>query len=111
MQPAAAVTYSHTAIRRHKLERQMFFGAFLPLVLVTGLGLLVAIIVIIREIKTITGALGGTGSKKPTVSLGQESPAQELNPRYKPYKQHESEKRMQENPNEGNSAGGAIWRW
>ena len=89
----------------------MFFGAFFPLVLVVGLGLLVAIIVIIREIKTITGALGGTGSKKPTASLRQDSPAQELSTRYKPNKQNVPAKQPQANHSEGNSTGGAIWRW
>ncbi|HUV52047.1 MAG TPA: hypothetical protein VMW64_03120 [Dehalococcoidia bacterium] len=89
----------------------MFFGAFFPIVLVVGLGLLVAIIVLMREIRTITGALGRAGSKKPPVSLGQDSPAQELSTRYKPHKQVEPEKKIQENQNEGNSAAGNLWRW
>lgn len=89
----------------------MFFGAFFPIILVVGLGLIVALIVLVREIKTITGALGGTGSKKPPVSLERESPVQELKPQYKPYKQSEPEKRLQENQNEGNPAGGNLWRW
>ena len=89
----------------------MFFGAFFPLVLVVGLGLLVAIIVIIREIRTITGAWGRAGSKKPPASLNGDSPAQELNTRYKPHKQGEPEKQPQANRSEGNSTDGAIWRW
>ncbi len=89
----------------------MFFGAFFPLVLVVGLGLLVAVIVIIREIRTITGALGGTGSKKPPASLERDLPAQELNTRYKPHKQNVPAKQPQSNRSEGNSTGGAIWRW
>lgn len=89
----------------------MFFGAFLPLVLVVGLGLLVAIIVLVREIRKIIGASGGTGSKNPPVSLGQESPSQELSTQYKLHKQDVPENQLRENQSEGNSTGGAVWRW
>jgi hypothetical protein len=89
----------------------MLFGAFLPLILVVGLGLLVAVIVLVREIRKIIGASGKPSSREPRVSLAGESPPQELSTRYKPHKQRELEKQPRANYSEGNSTGGAIWRW
>jgi hypothetical protein len=89
----------------------MIFGAFLPLVFVLVLGLLLAAIVIVREIRTIISASAGTGSKKPPVSLVRESLSQELSARNKQLKQDEPRKQPLESKNEVNSAGGAVWRW
>jgi hypothetical protein len=86
----------------------MFFGAFLPLMLVLVLGLLLAVIVVVREIRKIIGTSGETGSKNPLVLLKRESPAQELN---KQHRQGEPGKQLRKNQSEGNSTGGAIWRW
>ena len=89
----------------------MIFGAFFPLMLVLVLGLLLAVIVIVREIRKIIGASEETGSQNPPVSLGRESLSQKNSPQYKTSKHNEPEQHLQENRNEGNTTGGAVWRW
>ncbi|MBM3157004.1 MAG: hypothetical protein FJ004_06930 [Chloroflexi bacterium] len=89
----------------------MIFGAFFPLVLVVVLGLLVAIIVLVREIRKILGTSGETGSKNPPLSLAREFPYQEHSARYKKRKRDEPQKQPQETKSEKNPTSGAVWRW
>lgn len=89
----------------------MFFGAFLPLVLVVGLGLLVAVVIVVREVRKMMGLWERTGARNPPVPSGLESPVKESTTRYKPYRQDVREKQLPENKNEGSPAGGNLWRW
>jgi hypothetical protein len=88
----------------------MLLGFFFPLVMVVGLGLLLGIIILLREIRKMTGAPGNAGSREPPPFAGQ-SPAQELGARYKQYTQDVEEREPETTANEVQSAGGSQWRW
>ncbi len=88
----------------------MLFGFFFPLVMVVGLGLLVGIIILLREIRKMTGVLGRPSSQNPA-SLAGQAPTQELSARYKPYRQDIPERDSEMTSNEVESAGSSQWRW
>ena len=79
----------------------MLLGAFFPLILVVGLALLVAVAVLVREIRMLIGATRVGNSKNLALSKEESSPSKNHSG-YKPYQHDTLEKEQPANDDEIN---------
>jgi len=79
----------------------LLLGAFFPLILVVGLALLIALAIVVREIRMLIGTSRAASSKNLASSRG-ESPAAKTWSRRKPYEQGMQEKGQLANDEETN---------
>ena len=80
----------------------MLLGAFFPLILIVGLALLVAVAVLVREIRMLVGATRVASSKNPDPSRGASSTVKTYSG-YKSYQHGMKEKEQLANEEEINS--------